>query len=85
MEENGTGGNLFTTDFYSWQHIRASKNQSPNHHIALKVAVEIHITALFQPPSLSETRRENAILGKTLEYIPGFRFITAVPHFNVTI
>lgn len=85
VEENGTGVNLFTTDFYSWQHIKASKNQSPNHHIALKVAAEIQITALFQPPSLRETRRENAILGKTLEYIPGFRFITAVQHFNVTI
>lgn len=61
VEEKGTGGNLFTTDFYSWQHIKASKNQSPNHHIALKVAVEIQITALFQPPSLRKTRRENAI------------------------
>lgn len=85
VEENGTGGNLLTTDFYSWQHIKASKNQSPNHHIVLKVAVEIQITALFQPPSLRESCRENAILGKTLEYIPGFRFITAVQHFNVTI
>lgn len=84
-EENGTGGNLFTADLYSWQHIEAFKNQSPNHHIALKVAVEIQITVVFQPPSLRETRRENAILGKTLEYIPGFRFITAVQPFNVTI
>lgn len=71
--------------FIHWQHIKASKNQSPNHHIALKVAAEIQITALFQPPSLRETRRENAILGKTQEYNPGFRFIAAVQHFNVTI